>query len=488
MRAVLIKIKDIPDFYVRDIEITCKVNEHSRIKLTGMIKQANCESIINYCMSTNQLKVYIEDESVEQVIFIGTVYNVEIVHKGYEDVLILELISETINLDMEQKKRTFQKEDRIVLNLMESISRESGAFIHTEVGNEKVGTFLAQYNETDWEFLKRTASLIGEVLLPIVNLEGIRYQMGLKSNELKELSNVLEYSIENVLSEMRNKNSKGLDLVENEAKQFRITTRDILYLGDRINFQNNELFVYEVIGKMVDEELTFTYSCRSKSFFKVPYTPNEKIIGASLEGEVASVSGTMIRVTLDCDNNNLIRGSKEFPFATVASSKDGSGWYCMPEEEDRVRLYFPSEREKDAYVISAVHLDVVNTGITSEYVQNNPILSQLPEARTNPEYKSIKNKYNKELIFAPTCIIITNNEDMMIALDDTEGIIIDTLKPLNIHSNEKIVMTSEDSIVIEATHQILLEQGEAGVEKNMIDMNLGITTIKGKEVRLQERK
>ena len=50
-----------------------------------------------------------------------------------------------------------------------------------------------------------------------------------------------------------------------------------------------------------------------------------------------------------------IGGARWFPYATVYSSGDGTGWYCMPEIGDKIRLYFPTEKEQDAYVISAYH-------------------------------------------------------------------------------------------------------------------------------------
>lgn len=36
----------------------------------------------------------------------------------------------------------------------------------------------------------------------------------------------------------------------------------------------------------------------------------------------------------------------------------GSGWYCMPEKGDEIRLYIRTVKEKHAYVISSVHLAV----------------------------------------------------------------------------------------------------------------------------------
>ena len=69
-----------------------------------------------------------------------------------------------------------------------------------------------------------------------------------------------------------------------------------------------------------------------------------------------TVRADVVRVSLRTDARK--ETGKWFSFSTVYSSPDGSGWYCMPEPGDEIRLYFPTEQEKHGYVISAVHLPV----------------------------------------------------------------------------------------------------------------------------------
>lgn len=63
-----------------------------------------------------------------------------------------------------------------------------------------------------------------------------------------------------------------------------------------------------------------------------------------------------VQVLIGCDENQAGCGTRVFPYATVYSTPDGTGWYCMPEIGDAVRLYFPCEKDADAYVASSVHL------------------------------------------------------------------------------------------------------------------------------------
>ena len=60
-----------------------------------------------------------------------------------------------------------------------------------------------------------------------------------------------------------------------------------------------------------------------------------------------------------------------------------------------MRLYFPNEIEKNAYVISAVHEEIPKTTLES-YEAN-----QKQPPRSNPDNKSIMNKYQKEVELTP---------------------------------------------------------------------------------------
>lgn len=485
MRAVNIKISKIDTFRVRDVKLVHKINEHSKLKISGAIDQEDCDKVMRLCMSDEQLQVSVLEEDEEQILFIGDVYNVEIEHKGYEDILCLELVSGTINLDMKEKIRTFQNSATKIHDIMNYINKENGANLQTSTDDKKIENMLTQYKETDWEFLKRLASFLSVRLLPDVTQKGICYNLGILKNCKQQDIEIMEYSAQKNFSSMRKKNSNGLDLTESDTSQFKVVSRDMLFLGDKVCIEGQTVYVYEVNASLVSEELVFTYICRREKHFKTPYRPNVKMIGASLEGKVSSVEGTMLEIDLDVDKNNTLCGNRKFAYATVYSSEGGTGWYCMPEEGDKIRLYFPSEREKDAYVISSVHLEVSQGGEQSDYTANSPILSKMPAARTDPSYKSIKNKQNKEIIFSSKSIIITNNLDMSLVLDDDNGIVIDTDAPVLINSNQKIVVNSKDSILLSAENRLLMEQGK---ESNAyINMENGEINMVGGEFRLQEK-
>ena len=70
---------------------------------------------------------------------------------------------------------------------------------------------------------------------------------------------------------------------------------------------------------------------------------------------ITDVKKDTVKVVLMEDETGGWAGQKWFAYSTIYSSPDGTGWYCMPEKGDSVRLYFPNENEAEAYVNSSVN-------------------------------------------------------------------------------------------------------------------------------------
>lgn len=131
-------------------------------------------------------------------------------------------------------------------------------------------------------------------------------------------------------------------------------------------------------------------------------------------------------------------------------------------------MYFPDEIEDDGYIISSIHTG--NTGAASG--ANAP--------RSNPDNKSISNKYNKQIQLTPTTIVMTNNNGMSITLDDEEGISIVSDKKISIQSEDEIdILSTNAAINVNAEEQIVLSQNSS-----KITMKDSIT-VEGSKVYMQ---
>lgn len=134
----------------------------------------------------------------------------------------------------------------------------------------------------------------------------------------------------------------------------------------------------------------------------------------------------------------------------------------MPEKGDAIRLYFPDNVEKNAYVMSSVNLKSRDT-----------------EKRGDPSVKSISTKYGKQLVMEPGAVNIIGGSGMMVKMTDDGGI--------EIISNKKIILDAQDDIEINGKAKVSIS-GDSGVDLTQNSANLSIkddVTMSGGKVKIE---
>lgn len=157
------QIEIMPYDFVRlhKLKITKTVNEHAIMICTGIISENNRELYVRASDDKTQVKAFITDENGKRhPLFRGLALNVEEKVVNGVHYLNVEAISHTYELDIKRHKRSFQNPKLTYTGLIESIM---SAYPHAETmdvasGKQPIGTFIMQYDETDWNFLKRLAS------------------------------------------------------------------------------------------------------------------------------------------------------------------------------------------------------------------------------------------------------------------------------------------------------------------------------------------
>lgn len=190
-----------------------------------------------------------------------------------------------------------------------------------------------------------------------------------------------------------------------------------------------------------------------------------RLQGFSLLGKVTKVHDKFVEVELDEDENlprnqkpdaegNAVREDraawdkayKRFRFSSLYASDDGSGIHWMPKIEDRVRLYFPDRDEENGYVISFF------------YEEGN-----LPSNRTDPNNTSIKNPQGKEVLFSPTSICATNNDGLLILLQQGRGIDFASNGKIQIRSSASVTIAAGGALHLSAPSGVAIDQGAASM-------------------------
>lgn len=431
---------------ITGLEVTKELNRHGRAYIKGMISGENKEAYMRELMEEQWVKIIAEDENDNrEILFCGIVVRGEIEDSDLETGLELELRTGTWLMDIKDHFRVFQKTAYEYEEIISEIGREYSRFDYYINGKtEKIKGLHVQYKETDWQFLKRLAGENGYCVIPGCYTEKSKFELGLYENEIIPIEHTDFVFVRN-----------------SKSREYVIKSREIYHLGEKVRFHNQNLYIAAIFTRYERAECVHEYHLLPKMETGIEKSYNSKLAGRSFMAGVTEVRKDKIKAVFPEDENTCQDAETWFCFSTVYSTPDGAGWFCMPELGDRVRIYFPSEEENDAYAVSAVHLD---NGTD----------------RQQPEYKSIKNKYGKELLFTPDAMVMTNNKGMKIKIDDEDGILIESDKDIHIIAEGDMMLSSANaSVMIAGTENVSINQGETGIsiEKKIL--------FNGSEFRIQ---
>lgn len=462
MRDIIIHLKPFTFLSILSCKLEKKLNEHSKLVFEGRISPKQEEILMTSSVKKLPVELEVADEGKDfTTIFHGIVVNYSIRTVGDSRMLKLECLSNTYLMDIDKKIRVFQNKASLYKDVLSYLNTyDNYGFIMTQGISKSIEKLIVQYNETDFEFIKRLASHFNTSISPGHLVDGEKYFFGIPKM-LREVKLEHDYVVKREVSDDLRKNEKSLSYsidmgnitIENES-------REIYDIGDIAKVGGQEFTVCEIYSKLIGAELVHKYILKDKLGQYVYKYYNTKIIGSSLESSISNVAGSKVKVYI---NEDGIQNTTDwFNYSTVYSSPDGTGWYCMPENGDSVRLYFPTEKEENGYIISAVHVD---DSIRNSGQPNIP--------RSNPDFKSLKSKYGKELLFKPDSIIMTNNNGMTVAILDDDGIVISSDKNVKIDAKEEINISSiEKKIDTDAKDSITLTQQGATIElKDIISLS-----------------
>lgn len=412
-------------------------NEHGYMLIRGIIKKEKEEEYFRLLQIKETVQITaIDAEGRESNLFHGILYNACFRHENGVVLLQLHLKTGSYLADINRHIRSFQGENTEYGAIAKECLKayKGGNYLIGKISPSATEDFLMQYQETDWEFLKRLVSTSNSVLLADDETGGVKLYMGIPDFGRT-------YELKSDCYKMYGNPGRRYHIRGGNFPLYEVDEREIYKVGDKVIFNGRKLMVYAREMSLKGAELVNTYYLTAETGIDQEKSCNKHLAGNSVTGKVTGVIKDKVTIAIDEDEGSGF-GEKQFPYATIYSSPDGTGWYCMPEIGDKVRLYFPTEREADAYVESSVHLQE-NTG-----------------KRNNPQEKSLMNRQKKEILFTPDSLILRNNNGISIELLDGQGI--------KMVSNQSIIMKAENSIQMDssegeiemnAAKSILMKQG-----------------------------
>ncbi|MBS4843162.1 MULTISPECIES: phage baseplate assembly protein V [Clostridium] len=435
-----------------ELKILREINEHAKLKIRGIISEENEDKYVEEANDKSFINISVNDnENNIKNLFQGIVTDISIDTQNNVRILEIEALSRTYLMDIKKMVRTFQDENYTYMDVINILNNENGNVLAMDniTDDKKIDKLIVQYKETDWELIKRLASHFNAGLIPECQLDGTKYIIGMRKDGISYSLDEFNYSIKKSIHEYKEKYENGIETLNDmNLISYEITTNKMLNLCEAVNFNGKNLYVYKAIIEICDSEFINKYVLRDEKGMKIQKRYNDKLIGLSLKGNILDTKNDVVKIKLDIDSSQNKDTAKWFPYSTVYSSEDGTGWYCMPEVGDAIRLYFPDNEEKNAYAISSVNLKSSNS-----------------QKRSDPSVKNIGTKYGKQLVMKPGAVEIIGGNNLLMRMTDDGGI--------EIKSDKKIILDAQDDIEIKGKAKVSIK-GDEGVDLTQNSANLAI--------------
>ncbi|MGG1619615.1 zincin-like metallopeptidase toxin domain-containing protein [Paenibacillus sp. NRS-1781] len=345
--------------HIDQLQITRTINDHTFLHINGMLSEEQGAACIGQNMEQEPIVIRQLDDQGQSLrrLFHGIVTQMSVHCIRGVYTFELEAASHSYQMDIKLKKRSYQDIHRTYDDLVTSMVRkyEYGDAIDTVTNYAKLDTFVLQYEETDWAFLKRLASRFGSVLVPEVTAASPKVFFGMPEGKQYKVERDVFYRVRKTFHELDAE--KPGEQRAGSYVTYTIESLQYYALGDLITLpigQGKELVVVRAVTRLEDGLLRTRYDLQAEQNIRYARYENDQATGISLTGTVLKVQQDFVQLQLDIDPKQDPAKACWFPVATRYVAEEHSGWYDMPEIGEQVELYLPTHREQDAYVTDSL--------------------------------------------------------------------------------------------------------------------------------------
>lgn len=411
---------------ISNCSIHAKYGEHTRAEITGTVNSSDAKAILSD-ISEEKLEIFSKNSnSVEEILFLGIIEHAELKEEGQYAVLSVQAVSYTWKMDIERKSRSFQNMADTYGDVARKIAQEYGADMIWNVPDKPLEYPLIQYNETDYAFLKRILSHLGEDLTPIDTKAKIRFYAGMSqgSNLGKIDLNEFKYSLI-----LLPNNRKETQTSDKRQTGYRIANMDFAKVGDMMSIQGSTYYVMEVVAEFVQNVLNCTCTVFPRQCFQVEHISADTLKGLVLSGKVLETRQEMVKLHLDIDEEQAAEEAYEFPWKPITDNL----LYCMPEKGTKAAIYFDKNEENNISVIYSIRENGEECVDLADY--NN---------------RYFTTDHQKRMYLKPSEMGLLNmeNQNAEIAMKDSTV--------LNLKTNHKLSILAEGQVELKGTNVTLV--------------------------------
>ncbi len=339
---------------ILSVRIRHEAGRHGEMELEADMGQEDMDLPVLETGSGQSVVLSGRKDGKWEPLFCGTITGLEAEGMGQSCRVKVTAKTWSYRMDIEKKSRSFQDTSMTYGTLVSRITGEyPGAECRILFRDMPLGEIAVQYQETDWQFLKR---LLSGLHVPLVCSE-VRENLSLYAGVARIPAHMDIVSVESVHKDMEGLaywRETGEVVADTDFITYRAKLDNHVPLYAEVDFRSRELAVcgleYLTEGSTLYE---FPVLRKAEGILQESVYPVQ-LVGSALEGTVREVRGENVKIHLKIDDGYPCEDCYWFPVSTPSASSDGSGWYCMPEVGDQIRVYFPSRKTGDVIAVSAV--------------------------------------------------------------------------------------------------------------------------------------
>lgn len=446
-------------------ETESRIGEHSTLILSGLVD--NEEELLYGVPECQDIEVFVRGGEGVEPIFSGIVTSIQVTESGQMKTARIEAKSRSWLMDRTRRSRSFQ-DSRITFQALaqEVLSDYGESSLIYAAESRETGCLIVQYEETDWVFLKRVLSLAGLVLTPDSRREGLKLYAGVPVFPQMQL----RYDVLGMDKDMESYYRLKANQRQVHAADFTrytVSSGQLMGILGTAAIQGHSLTVYACRYSFDGQEMTGTYCLQGARGMTAQAVYPMHLIGAALTAKVVGISASRVQAAMEIDGAHTERAVHWFPYSTLSASPDGSGWYCMPETGDDIRIYFPSKQEEEAIALSAVS--------SYEAPQGGSDRMQDPNSRY------LRTKYGQELAMNPEYIRLSCGGGKSAVTIGTDGTLdIQGQETAGVQAEGKITIHADKELTVHVRERFLLH----GYKGSAVLAEEGKLSLMGTEVKL----
>lgn len=415
--------------HITQIQIKRTMKGHDTAYIKGIMSAASVISYQNMIDGKTIVSLFFKEGEQTQLLFSGFVESLQVVELGNQREAWIEISGLTQALDRNEMIQDYQDETKKNTGIIETLMK-SYPDIAYEIAckQEQIETFLLQYEETDYRFLQRVLSRVEEPIYTTMQGKNGKINYGVYARETDLVLDEAEWEI-------------GYE----HGLSYRVEIEEYLDLGMEVSLDGKRLIVTEVNQKYQDGASENVYVLGTKETCRAQKRTNNQVTGVSLDGVIKECKRDKVKIALNATMPCEEVQRKWFAYSSPAASTDGSGWYCMPQIGEEIRLFCPTEEESDAYVISAIRKK------GQEAVEKNQV-------GTDPSKKVLSNKDGQAISFTDDGLEMACKDGAaLLSLKQNGTIEIIAHKDIHMYAEQDVMMRAQEGMCIMTVNEVSLK-------------------------------